>query len=80
MEGGGSVNGPTEPDELQGPVYFGHVGKSLPDWREYDNNEVDDEIDDEQLSETPPEIVSALGFDPLEIDGTQAEQSEQPKE
>lgn len=37
------------------------------DWR--DNKEVGDkDADDELLPQTPPDVVAALGFDPLELE------------
>lgn len=44
-------------------VVFGR--ESLPDWRE--ENE-DEDSDDEELDETPPDVVAMLGFDPKEED------------
>ena len=42
-------------------VYFGDVTKQRPDWREVPD---DPDPDDEELPETPPELVMILGFDP----------------
>jgi hypothetical protein len=40
-------------------VVFGK--ESLPDWRE---QETQDDPDDEELEETPMDVVTILGFDP----------------
>ena len=45
-------------------VGFGASG-ALPDWRQLPDPP---DPDDELLSKTPPDVVSMLGFDPLEIE------------
>jgi len=45
-------------------IHFGDVDNPLPDWRKEGINEIDS--DDEELSETPPDVIAMLGFDPLE--------------
>lgn len=48
-------------------VHFGKVTDKTPDWRrELKDEEYAD--DDEQLAETPEEVVKMLGFDPLELE------------
>jgi hypothetical protein len=47
---------------------WGTAETPLPDWRESDSGDTDDDPDDEELAETPAEIIAALGFDPLEED------------
>jgi len=42
-------------------IHFGKVGASKPDWRRYRNDEPDD---DEELEQTPKDLVKLLGFDP----------------
>jgi hypothetical protein len=43
------------------------------DWRAVDMHENDEALDnDEQLAETPPEVIALLGFDPLEFDEARA--------
>jgi hypothetical protein len=44
-------------------VSYGEVGAQPPDWRKRAEPEPDD---DEELAETPPDVVEALGFDPLD--------------
>lgn len=46
-------------------VYFGEVGEVLPKWRQV---VTDEDPDDELLQETPSDVVSILGFDPLEFE------------
>lgn len=36
------------------------------DWREVDSDENADDDDDEELAETPLDVSSMLGFDPLD--------------
>lgn len=36
----------------------------------------DFDADDEEMSESPPEVVAGLGFDPLDIDDLPAEDAE----
>lgn len=43
-------------------VRFGAADRSLPDWR--NSKMIDIPDDDEELSETPPDVVEMLGFDP----------------
>jgi hypothetical protein len=43
----------------------------------------DTDVDDEQLAVTPPDVIDALGFDPLEFDGeakAQIAQASRPKD
>lgn len=46
-------------------VSMGHAGGALPDWRKELADE-DAPDDDEQLAQTPEDVVSVLGFDPLD--------------
>jgi hypothetical protein len=43
-------------------AHFGDVDKPLPDWREA---EFDDSDDDEDIP-TPPDVIEMLGFDPAD--------------
>jgi hypothetical protein len=45
-------------------VFFGEVKESNDDWRDEDQDIGPD--DDEELAETPRDVVALLGFDPLE--------------
>ena len=45
-------------------AHFGKVGKVAVDWRKA-KQEAD--VDDEELAETPTDVLKMLGFDPLEI-------------
>lgn len=47
-------------------THFGAVNAALPDWREHAET-TDGDPDDEQLRETPADVVAALGFDPAEF-------------
>jgi hypothetical protein len=42
-------------------AHFGSAGDALPDWREED---VGDDDSDDELEETPEDVVEMLGFDP----------------
>lgn len=44
-------------------VIVGEIGAESPDWRKMP---AEDDPDDEELEETPEEIVAMLGFDPLD--------------
>jgi hypothetical protein len=46
-------------------VHWGRVGESV-DWRKLVETEdqIDVDPDDEELAETPPDVVAMLGFDP----------------
>jgi hypothetical protein len=44
-------------------VHFGYVGAPLPDWRKELKQETDP---DDELIETPLDVVDVLGFDPAE--------------
>jgi hypothetical protein len=44
---------------------FGTATAPLPDWRQ---GEDEPDPDDEELAETPPDVIAMLGFDPKEID------------
>jgi hypothetical protein len=44
-------------------------GKPPPDWRKAEQDETPD--DDEDLAETPPDVVAMLGFDPKDLDETE---------
>lgn len=48
-----------------GDVHFGEAGNPLPDWREASIEDVDP--DDEELEDTPPDVIAMLGFDPKEL-------------
>lgn len=45
-------------------AHFGSVGNALPRWRGTE----DTDPDDEQLPETPSDVVGMLGFDPAETE------------
>lgn len=48
-------------------VHFGSVDNESPDWRADEDlaNEVDP--DDEELDETPEDVIAILGFDPKDL-------------
>jgi hypothetical protein len=61
---------------LETDVHFGEIDKPLPDWR--DDESVVDEVDpDDEEIETPEDVVSILGFDPLEL-SEDADNDEEP--
>lgn len=47
-------------------AYFGSPEAGTLNWRDEDFE--DAQVDDAELSETPEETVSLLGFDPLELE------------
>ena len=47
-------------------VHFGNEPAADIDWRKVKDDESPD--DDEQLKETPQDVIDLLGFDPLEMD------------
>lgn len=49
-------------DELP-MAHFGPVGTPLPDESDWTD---DPDPDDEELDETPPDVIAMLGFDPLD--------------
>jgi hypothetical protein len=53
-------------------VHFGNASSDKIDWRE---NMPDESPDDDELHETPPEVLMILGFDPKELDDTVEKQS-----
>lgn len=46
---------------------WGDADAPLPDWRKTATDD-DDDPDDELLTETPPDVIAILGFDPMETD------------
>jgi hypothetical protein len=52
-------------DNVLPDIYFGQVGEPGVDWREVAD---DFDPDDEELEETPADVVLLLGFDPKELD------------
>jgi hypothetical protein len=49
---------------LPSDPHFGYADKPLPDWR----NELDEpDPDDEELEETPADVILILGFDPKDL-------------
>lgn len=46
-------------------IHFGAIDAPLPEFDELTDNSADD---DEELAETPSDVVALLGFDPLEVD------------
>ena len=40
----------------------------MSDWRKEIDEKYDVDVDDEQLDQTPPDVVEGLGFDPLEFE------------
>lgn len=44
-------------------VHFGDADRPLPNWREHPEEGADD---DEELAQTPVDVVAMLGFDPLD--------------
>ena len=47
-------------------IHFGPLGQALPKWRDDVDDFEDDDPDDEELAETPEDVIAILGFDPLE--------------
>jgi hypothetical protein len=45
-------------------IHFGKVNGPKPDWRNFRNDEPDD---DEELETTPRDVMKLLGFDPKEL-------------
>ena len=68
---------PQPPPELP-DIHYGTAEGELPDWRKSEDD--DEDPDDEELPETPPEIIEILGFDPLDLDEDEpdAEQAAPP--
>jgi hypothetical protein len=55
-------------DAVLPDAHWGTAEAPLPDWRE--GGEDDDvDPDDELLAETPPDVITMLGFDPRELEG-----------
>jgi hypothetical protein len=52
-------------------AYFGNMKKARPDWREEQDDTPDD---DEELPETPADVIAMLGFDPALEDTEEAEE------
>lgn len=52
-------------------VYFGEPDAPPVDWRK--GTAVDEDPDDEELQETPPDVIAILGFDPKDLDPSDAE-------
>jgi 8-oxo-dGTP pyrophosphatase MutT (NUDIX family) len=52
--------------DLLPDVHWGNADTPLPDWREDETEQVDP--DDEELAETPPDVIDMLGFDPLDAE------------
>ena len=53
-------------------VRYGDAHQSELDWRKH-RDVVDDADDDEELTETPADVVALLGFDPLTGDTHEAD-------
>ena len=59
---------------MQSDVYFGSADyKPKHDWR--DKPDTDPDPDDEELPVTPPDVVAILGFDPLDWEDDETENS-----
>lgn len=56
---------------LDSDVYFGDAEKPLPDWRKDAAHETDDDNEDEPQ----PGVAEMLGFDPAELDESDAQES-----
>lgn len=48
-------------------AHFGQVSETPAQWRDRGEYEEDDDPDDEELAETPADVVAMLGFDPLQF-------------
>lgn len=58
-------------------AHWGTAEAPLPDWREGDDDDPDP--DDEELPETPPDVIAMLGFDPLDFtDDAEASEDAKP--
>jgi hypothetical protein len=55
---------PSLPIKNSSEVHFGSVNAPLPDWRQNDALLDEQDPDDQEMKETPPDVVSILGFDP----------------
>lgn len=64
QEGEGASEEPGNSGQLP-DAHFGESGKPPVDWRKAPDEA---DPDDEQLEETPPDVVEMLGFDPAEED------------
>ncbi len=49
-------------------AHFGEVRAPLPDWRKDKTKRHSERDDDEELAESPPDVVTMLGFDPLDLE------------
>ena len=54
----------TDVHDLELDVYFGDMKSALVNWRDEFDPE---DVDDEELDTTPPEVVGMLGFDPKDL-------------
>lgn len=52
---------------LNSDAHFGSAEADLPDWRADEALASETDPDDEELDETPPDVVEMLGFDPKEF-------------
>ena len=48
-------------------IHFGDIDGSLPDWRDDRALETEADPDDEELDETPEDVIAVLGFDPKDL-------------
>jgi hypothetical protein len=55
-------------------AHWGTATTPLPDWREDSTDDFDP--DDEELPQTPPDVIAMLGFDPLDLDDDEPEAGE----
>ena len=58
------TDGKPDPGAWLPMAHFGFVGNPLPAVTE----DTEEDPDDEELAETPPEVVMILGWDPLDDD------------
>lgn len=54
--------------DLDADVHFGSIGSRPDDWRKDKNLTDEVDPDDDELFDTPDDVIAILGFDPLEDD------------
>lgn len=54
-------------------VHFGSTEEREVKWREDEALDAEEDPDDEELDETPADVIAMLGFDPKDIDDEEVE-------